>query len=190
VKITAYITAGGSSSRFTEDKSLYLYRGKPLVQHVYDVLKSIFPSVFVIADKAGKYCFLKTEVIPDLVKGFGPKGGLYTALAHAPSERIFFCGCDMPNISEGLVRHMVALSNDYDVVVPVVPKGYDPLHAVYSKQCLPFVKDSIASGRKKIIAFYPQVRVREVPAEEMQRFGNWEEMLCNVNYKHDITESG
>jgi molybdenum cofactor guanylyltransferase len=83
---------------------------------------------------------------------------------------------------------MVALSSDYDVVVPVVPKGYDPLHAVYSKRCLAFVKDSVESGRKKIISFYPQVRVREVPVEEMQRFGNWEEMLFNVNYKHDIAE--
>ena len=189
MKATAYITAGGSSSRFKEDKSLFLYRGKPLIQHVYDVLSIIFPCVRVIADDGTKYSFLKTEVIPDLVKGFGPMGGLYTALAHAEAKRIFLCGCDMPNISEGLVRYMVALSSDYDVVVPVVPKGYDPLHAVYSKGCLPFVQDNIESGTKKITAFYPRVRIREVTVQEMQRFGNWEEMLFNINYKHEAGTS-
>ena len=162
-----------------------MYRGKPLIQHVYDLLNELFPKVSVIANDAGKYSFLNTEIISDLVTGYGPKGGLYTALAHAAAERIFFCGCDMPNISAGLVRYLVELSADYDVIVPVVPKGYDPLHAVYAKQCLPFVKESIEEGRRKIIAFYPSVRVREVHIEEMQRFGDWEEMLFNINYKHE-----
>lgn len=186
---TAYITAGGKSLRFKKDKSLYIYQGKPLVQHAYDILRTIFPHVFVIANDSSKYSFLKTEIIPDLVKGFGPKGGLYTALAHAATERIFFCGCDMPNISAGLVRHMLALSSDYDVVVPVVPKGYDPLHAVYSKRCLKHIKKSLESGTKKIIAFYPHVKVREIPVEEMQRFGDWEKMLFNINYRHEVKAS-
>jgi molybdopterin-guanine dinucleotide biosynthesis protein A len=183
--ITAYITSGGSSSRFKEDKSLFLYRGKPLIQHVYDRLNGLFPKVYVIANDAAKYFFLNAEIIPDVVEGFGPKGGLYTALVHAQTEGIFFCGCDMPNISAGLVRYLLELAPGYDVVVPVVPKGYDPLHAVYAKRCLAFVKDSVESGRRKITAFYPQVRVRGVTVEEMQRFGNWEEMLFNINYKHE-----
>jgi molybdopterin-guanine dinucleotide biosynthesis protein A len=91
-------------------------------------------------------------------------------------------------MSAGLIRYLVELSADYDVVVPVVPKGYDPLHAVYSKKCLPFVKKSIDSGRRKIIAFYPDARVREVPVEEMQRFGDWKEMLFNINYRHEVAE--
>jgi molybdopterin-guanine dinucleotide biosynthesis protein A len=188
MEITAYITAGGSSSRFKEDKSLFIYRGKPLIQHVYDLLSGLFPRVCVIANDAGKYSFINAEIISDLVTGYGPKGGLYTALDHASTDRIFFCGCDMPTISPGLVKYLVGLSADYDVVVPVVPKGYDPLHAVYSRLCLPFVKDSIESGRRKIIAFYPRVRVREVHIEEMQRFGDWEEMLFNINYKHEAAE--
>jgi len=189
VNITAYITSGGKSRRFKEDKSLYLYRGKPLIQHVYDILSAIFPSVCVIADDASKYSFLKTDVIADLVKGFGPQGGLLTALSHAETERIFFCGCDMPNISVGLVNHLVELSSEYDVVVPVVPKGYDPLHAVYSKRCLKHVKESMKSGKRKIIAFYPFVKVREVTVEEIRQFGDWEKMLFNINYKHEVAAS-
>lgn len=182
---TAYITAGGSSSRFRQDKSLYLYRGKPLIQHVVDALRAVFPAVYIVANDGQKYAFLGADVIPDLVRGLGPVGGLYTALAHADAERIFFCGCDMPHISAGLVRHLADLSSGYDVVVPVVPKGYDPLHAVYAKACLPLVESSIRAGRKKIIAFYPRARVREVPVEEMSRFGSWEDMLYNINYKHE-----
>jgi len=183
--ITAYITAGGSSLRFKEDKSLFLYRGKALIQHVYDTLGALFPKVCIIANDGGKYAFLTDSVIPDLVQGLGPMGGLYTALAHARSERIFFCGCDMPHLSPGLIKYLAELAAGYDVVVPVVPKGYDPLHAVYAKQCLPLVKKSIEAGAKKIIAFFPGVRVREVSVDEMQVFGSWETMLFNINYRDD-----
>jgi len=185
--ITAYITAGGSSLRFKGDKSLFPYRGKALIQHVYDALSKLFPKVCIIANDYGKYAFLTTDVIPDLVQGIGPKGGLYTALVHARSERLFFCGCDMPHLSHGLIKYLVELSAGYDVVVPVVPKGYDPLHAVYSKQCLPLIKNSIEAGNKKIIAFFHRARVREVSVDEMRQFGNWEKMLFNINYRHDAT---
>jgi molybdopterin-guanine dinucleotide biosynthesis protein A len=186
---TAYITAGGNSRRFKEDKSLYSYRGKALIQNVYETLSGFFPQVFIIANEYKKYEFLTADIIPDLVQGFGPLGGLYTALVHARSERIFFCGCDMPHLSHCLINYMVELSVDYDVVVPVVPKGYEPVHAVYSKQCLPLIKNSIDSGDKRIIAFYNRVRVREVSVDEMGQFGDWEKMLFNINYRHEAAPS-
>ena len=186
---TAYITAGGKSRRFKEDKALYSYRGKALIHTVYDTLSGFFPQVFIIANEHEKYAFLTADVIPDLVQGFGPLGGLYSALVHARSEYIFFCGCDMPHLSHGLINYLVELSAKYDVVVPVVPKGYEPVHAVYSKKCLPYIKDSIDSGTKKIIAFYHSVRVREVSVDEMQQFGDWEKMLFNINYRHEAAPS-
>ncbi len=186
MNITAYITAGGNSRRFKEDKSLYSYRGKALIQSVYDTLSEFFPQIVIITNEYGKYGFLAADVIPDRVQDFGPLGGLYSALMHARSERIFFCGCDMPYLSHGLINYLVGLSEGYDVVVPVVPKGYEPVHAVYSKQCMPFIKNSIDSGNKKIIAFYHHVRVREVSVDEMQQFGDWKKMLFNINYRHEV----
>jgi molybdopterin-guanine dinucleotide biosynthesis protein A len=189
MNITAYITAGGNSRRFKEDKSLYSYCGKALIQNVYDTLSGFFPQVSIIANEYAKYGFLTADVIPDLVQGFGPLGGLYSALVHTRSERIFFCGCDMPHLSHGLINYLVGLSAGYDVVVPVVPKGYEPVHAVYSKQCVPFIENSIDSGNKKITAFYHRVRVREVSVDEMQQFGDWEKMLFNINYRHEAALS-
>jgi len=189
MNITAYITAGGNSRRFKEDKSLYSYRGKALIQNVYDTLSELFQQIVIISNEYGKYGFLNADVIPDLVQGFGPLGGLYSALVHARSERIFFCGCDMPHLSHGLINYLLELSEDYDVVVPVVPKGYEPVHAVYSKQCLSSIKNSIASGNKKNTAFYHRVRVREVSVDEMQQFGDWEKMLFNINYRHEAVPS-
>jgi len=92
-------------------------------------------------------------------------------------------------LSRDLITYMLKLSTGYDVVVPVVPKGYDPVHAVYSKQCLSHIKSSIDAGNKKIIPFFDHVRVREVPVDEMRQFGNWETMLFNINYRHDADPS-
>jgi len=183
--ITAYITAGGNSRRFHGDKSLHSYHGKALIQHVHDTLSALFTRVCIVANDHDKYNFLAADVIADLVQDFGPMGGLYTALAHARSERIFFCGCDMPHMSRGLINYLVKLSADHDVVIPVVPKGYEPLHAVYSKQCLPFIKNSIEAGDKKIRSFFDRVNLRKVCVDEMRQFGEWQEMLFNINYRHE-----
>jgi molybdopterin-guanine dinucleotide biosynthesis protein A len=45
-----------------------------------------------------------------------------------------------------------------------------PLHAVYSKACLPPMLRRLEANRLKIVGFLPEVRVRTVSADELQRF--------------------
>ena len=41
-KISSFILSGGKSKRFGQDKSLFKFNGKPLIEHVFDVLNSVF----------------------------------------------------------------------------------------------------------------------------------------------------
>ena len=55
-----------------------------------------------------------------------------------------------------------------DVLVPLIPgesrqRGdglvFQTLHAIYSKQCLPFIEARIAQGMRQVVGFFEDVRV-------------------------------
>jgi molybdopterin-guanine dinucleotide biosynthesis protein A len=185
-QISAYITVGGASSRFRGDKSVHIYNGKPLIKHVYDVLASVFGDVCVISNDAGKFQFLGCTTMPDIIPGLGPIGGIMTALTHSKTEKIFMCACDMPNLSASFIAHMIEVSTAHDIIVPRTGKGYQPLHAVYSKKCLPYINELIGQGRRQIISFYDKVDVCEIDEDEVKKFADPEILFSNINFREDL----
>src|SRR5919107_254273 len=68
---------------------------------------------------------------------------------------------------------------NYDVLVPLIPgesrqRGYglvfQTLHAIYSKRCLPFIEKRISEGRKQVVGFFDDVRVRTLHVDEITRW--------------------
>ena len=78
----------------------------------------------------------------------GPLVGIVSGLEAATSAWVFVCACDMPFVSEAVVR---ALWKEGDkrasVIVPFVDGYYEPLHAFYNKSCLPEARSLLAAGR-------------------------------------------
>ena len=48
MNISGFIIAGGKSRRFGEDKSGYIYEGKPLIKHVYDIFSEVLDEIYII----------------------------------------------------------------------------------------------------------------------------------------------
>lgn len=76
------ILAGGRSSRFGQDKGLYPWRGKPLAEHARDILMPNVPNLAISTNNQEAYAYLGLPLIPDLVPGCGPLGGMYSALRY------------------------------------------------------------------------------------------------------------
>ena len=70
---------------------------------------------------------------------------------------------------------------DADAVVPRTDRGYHPLCAVYGRACLPAVERRLAERRLKMLDLLHDLRVREVTADELGRFGDCDRLLANVN---------
>ncbi|MBI5125756.1 MAG: hypothetical protein HZA70_05940 [Planctomycetes bacterium] len=83
---------------------------------------------------------------------------------------------------------------DYDVTVPETERGLEPLHAIYSKTCLPVMKEYIdkkdgkepalsppKAEKGRVIEFFPQVKVRVVTREEISRIPGGNEAFLNFN---------
>jgi len=183
---SAYIIAGGKSSRFGQDKSLYEYEGKPLIQHVYDTIKDLFQDIYIISDDREKFDFLDLEVFPDLIPDFGPVAGVYTAISNLNNNKAFAFACDTPSLNPELIEYMMNIRGDHDVIVPFPGGNYEPLHAIYTKNCLDPIKNFIKTGNRKLYQFVHTMDPRKVSEDEIEYYDNPDKIFRNVNRIEDI----
>lgn len=168
--MTGVVLAGGKSIRMGTNKAVLEVGGRKLIESVVEKLQALFPEVLIIANTPGLYETLGPKVFPDLIPDKGSLGGLYTGLSYASYEQAFFAACDMPFLNPDLIAFMKGEVEGYDVVIPKVQGELHTLHAVYSKRCLPFMKELIEQDKLKINAFFPKVRVKVIEEETIQRF--------------------
>ena len=104
--------------------------------------------VGVITDEDGVEVALGVPGRPDLEAGLGPIGGLWTALQWARErgdDGVFLLGCDMPLVSEALLRVVLSWSDDAPAVVPLGSNGPEPLCALYRAACASAVEHRLHS---------------------------------------------
>ena len=187
--ITGIILAGGKSLRYGRNKALVEVDGTRLIERVISVMQSLFEDLIIITNTPREYDYLQLPMHQDVIKGLGPLGGIYTGLETISSESGFFVACDMPFLQNDLIRHMVEIKGDFDAVVPKVDWKIEPLHAIYTRNCLPAIKRLIDAQGYQIIKFFDNVRVRWVKEEEIRSFDSELKSFLNVNSPEELTEA-
>ena len=177
------IVAGGKSSRMGLDKALLEWEGKSLIQIAVDAVSAVCDKLTIIADNGERFLSLGLDIYPDKISGMGPLGGIYTALCVSESEKVFCVGCDMPFLDEDVIRGMLDIAEESDVVVPYLDGGFHPLHAVYSRNCIKPIRDTLESASPRVIDFYDRVRVRSVGEDD---FPTLSYSLTNLNTPADV----
>ena len=93
----------------------------------------------------------------------------------------------MPLASLPLLRYLRGLLTDeWDVVMPRWQGREEPLHAFYRRTCVPAIEGLLDGGRRRFVDFLPEVRVRYVSQEEIERFDPEGRSFWNVNSKADL----
>ena len=197
--LTVCIQAGGASSRMGEDKALKTFLGRPLIQRVVERLIPVADELIVTTNRPDDYRFLDLRLIPDLKPGRGALGGLYTAIASASHPLVAVVACDMPFANSTLLRSAsrILVEETADVVIPRIQAeqagksaGYEPLHAVYRREtCLPAIEAAIDADQWKVIAWFPQVNVRVLTAEEIKHYDPTGLAFWNVNTPDEFSEA-
>jgi molybdopterin-guanine dinucleotide biosynthesis protein A len=190
--LTVCIQAGGQSSRMGEDKALKPFLGRPLIQRVVERISPSADEVIVTTNRPDEYRFLDLRLIPDLKPGRGALGGLYTAIASASHSVVAVVACDMPFASASLLRaaSTMLVEEDVDVVIPKSDEGYEPIHAIYRRAtCLSAIESAIAADQWKVIAWFPQVRVRVLTPQEIREHDPSGLAFWNVNTPEEFMEA-
>src|SRR5690349_22035126 len=190
--LTICIQAGGQSSRMGEDKALKTFLGRPLIQRVVERLSSIADEVIVTTNRPEDYSFLGLRLFPDLKPDRGALGGLYTAIASASNPIVAVVACDMPFAGPELLEaaSKLLVHEDADVVIARSEEGYEPLHALYRREtCLPAIETAIDADQWKVIAWFPQVKVRVLTSDEIGQYDPSGLAFWNVNTPEEFSKA-
>jgi molybdopterin-guanine dinucleotide biosynthesis protein A len=107
--------------------------------------------------------------------------GIHAGLKHSKTEHIFVVACDMPYLNSDLIRQMVQKAQGYDVVIPESDGGFEPLHAVYAKSCLPAMEEALKSGTRKIVDCFDWSKVSVLSKEEIAALDPEFQSFRNIN---------
>ncbi len=183
--VTGVILAGGASSRMGSDKSLLLYRNGRIIDGVYRAMTELFQEVILVTNTPRLYPFLPCRKVADIYADKGMLAGIHAGLTASTHDAVFVAACDMPQLQGELIRHLTTLSEGVDLVIPSTPGGFEPLHALYGKGCLPSLERLLQIEHQGIFSLLPQVRVREVPTEEVALFDREFASFVNINTPDD-----
>lgn len=187
--MTGVVLAGGKSSRMGFNKAFIELGGKRLIEATVDRLKALFPEVLIIANDQDLYAYLGVKIIPDLIPNSGSLGGIYTGLHAATHPQCFFAACDMPFLNADLISLLVREAAGWDVVVPRVGGELQPMHAIYAKSCLPFIKKAIDGGMLKIAWFFQKVSVKTIEEPALRALDPQLLGFMNVNTPLDLEKA-
>ncbi|MFM8552708.1 MAG: molybdenum cofactor guanylyltransferase, partial [Nitrospiraceae bacterium] len=168
-QLAGLLLAGGQSRRMGQDKRFIDLGGKTLLERSLAVLEGLFEEVLVsVAEPLPELKSRPARIVTDLIPGCATLGGLYTGLSLASQPRVFAAACDMPFLAASLIRRMVELGRDADVVIVRLATGLQPMHAIYSKACLPHLERMLHSKNLSVqeVASAPGLSVKVLSEEE------------------------
>jgi molybdopterin-guanine dinucleotide biosynthesis protein A len=168
------------------DKALLPWGKGDLLNHAVARLRAVAEDVRILSGPARRYVERGVPVEPDVVAGAGPLAGVLTGLAAAPGRAGLFLAVDLPAVPVALLARLVERAEGWDAVVPVSPRGPEPLCALYGPGCLASIRRRIATGELKMTAFWPDVRVLQLQPSELGEFGDPAEMFRNLNAPEDL----
>ncbi len=188
--VTGVIQAGGKSTRMGgEPKALMELGGKRIIEKVVEVMSKVLPDLLIVTNTPELYAFLGLPMVPDVFPGHGSLGGIYTGLKAAKGEAAFTVACDMPFLKPDVMRLVVSHAGEADVVIPKVGDQYETLHALYAKACLPHMEAVLQAKRFKVVGFFPQVKVLEIPEAEVARLADPHLCFMNVNTPDELARA-
>jgi len=185
--MTSIVLVGGKGLRLGRDKLSEMIGGRTLLERVIDCLSLVGDEILVvIAQGQPKPALPSTKVVVDLYPGKGALGGIYTGLVAAQSFHSLVVAADMPFLNPSLLRYLIQVSPTFDAVIPMIKGELEPLHAIYSKNCLAPIQQQIEQGKLKVRDFLDQVRVRYVEEAEINRFDPKKLSFFNINTSADL----
>lgn len=188
--MTGIILSGGKNSRMGVNKAFLEINGVRLIDHILSVYEKIFSEIIIVTNEPLAYTeFPDTMIVTDIYKGKGSLGGIYTGLFYARHDYAFVAACDMPSLNIEFILFMIEQISKYEIVVPELPEGFQALHAIYSRRCLPAMKRMIFADKLKISGLFKDIRSLKITEDKIKPFNQDGRLFLNLNTPEDIHSS-
>ncbi len=193
--VSSIVLAGGRGSRLGTEKPLAKIAGKSLIERVTTRLSSVSSEILIVIspEQARTWAPLRSKlaakIAMDIYPGRGALGGIYTGLVQSDSFHNLVVACDMPFLNIDLLRYIISLSPDFDVIIPRIDNNVEALHAIYSKNCVAPIEEQLKQDNLRIAAFFSSVKVKYVDKEDIERFDPDHLSFFNINTQADLDKA-
>jgi molybdopterin-guanine dinucleotide biosynthesis protein A len=169
-----------------ENKAFIEIDGIPIIQRICNLFRTLFSEIIIVTNEPELFLDFEARIYDDIIRGRGVLGGLYTGIFYASFPYAFCVACDMPFLKAEVIRYLMRQTQHFDVIVPKTKDGLEPLHAIYSKNCLGPIKRIMDQGKRKVLDFYPMVSVRTIESKEFHFLDPAMESFMNVNTPEEL----
>lgn len=188
--LSCIVLAGGKSSRLGRDKILEKVGGRNLIQRVISCISKLDCEIIVVSEKDKDirqfvdYPKLKTTI--DIHPDRGPIGGIHSGLKKSDSFYNLIVAADMPFLNINLLSNMIELADGFDVVLPRLDNFVEPLHAIYTKDCLLQIENLLSRDISSLLQLFPLLNVKYLDSNNIDRVDPRHLSFLNVNTEADL----
>jgi molybdopterin-guanine dinucleotide biosynthesis protein A len=184
------ILAGGKSKRLGRNKLKEIIGDTPLLERVITILSAFNGEIIIVTGENSSFpntfSYPKIKIVHDLYPDKGMLGGIVTGLSLSEHYYNLVVASDMPFLSPSLLQYMINIAEGNDLVAYRNNMDLEPLHAVYSRNCLP-IFEKIMQKNLRIIELVQHVFVRYLTSEEIKQHDPENLSFFNINTEADLS---
>jgi molybdopterin-guanine dinucleotide biosynthesis protein A len=183
--VTAFILAGGKSSRMGTDKAFLQLGCHTLLARALALVAAVAEQVRIVGDPQRFLPF--GRVVQDVFVAHGPLGGIHAALCESQTQLNLMLAVDVPFVESRFLEYLIASACQCAAVVtvPHPAGGWQPLCAVYRREFAAPAERALRKGQNRVDTLFSQVETRAIGEEELIRMGFSTRMFRNLNTPTD-----
>jgi len=174
------VLAGGRATRLGGAKATAELGGRPLIEHVLDAAG---PDAVVVAKPGTALPPLAVPVLEEPAEPSHPMAGIVEALRDSGGLPVLAVACDMPFVTHDLLAWLAELPEP--LAVPALEGRLHPLLGRYPPELLGELEAALAA-RRPLRETVAGLGPYEIPASELEPFGDPGRLLFNVNTPEDL----
>ena len=185
--VTAFILAGGKSTRMGVDKAFVEYDGLTLLARALDLARSVMPDVRIVGSHEKFASF--APVVEDVFRDRGPLGGIHAALRSSPTELNLMLAVDMPFVPAAFLQYLVQEARRVPASTVVVAREdgrWQPLCGIYRRGFADAAETALLAGRNRIDLLFDASTTRAIEGEELRRGGFSSTIFRNLNTPEEL----
>jgi molybdopterin-guanine dinucleotide biosynthesis protein A len=189
IGVTAFILAGGKSSRMGSDKAFVQLGDETLLAKALKVARAVTEEVRIVGD-AGKFSAFG-RVVEDVYRDQGPMGGIHAALTTSSTDFNLILAVDLPFVEANFLRYLLSRARESSAMVtlPRAAQRLQPLCAIYRRAFTAVAEESLRNGKNKIDSLFASVQTCVIEEADLMRSGFSPAIFRNLNTPDDLEKA-
>jgi molybdenum cofactor guanylyltransferase len=175
--VTGFVLAGGKSTRMGRDKAGLDWHGRPLLEHMMELLRSAADSVHVVG----------RDPLPDKLPDLGPLSGIATALEFTSTDANLIIAVDIPHLTKDFLKYLRnRLENSHHPLVACKIESAFPLCLGIWRPMLPEIQRRLASRQLSVRGMIESTGTEIIPETDLLEAGFDWSIFRNINTPEDL----